>query len=435
MGRFPLVFDAPRGYHRPIVRASHTLTALFLTLVFLTGCSKDVDRVVANERLRRGQENVGETARAAHAADRDTYLGVGVRNDGTNLLVGEEGGFASQSYLRVETWNLPDSALAGLVIDSVYFEIPNDSMFIRPPTPLRIELDSLLIPSVFPLASTTYMLGKLGFNLEHVPLSTFRNWARFPLLAPTFTLRAPDGGGMASFGAGAGAFHVVYTYLLTNGNRTPKITATSRVAGPGLNSDSYVHTPLTPTASGTETALLMGGRYETVLALRADVPAIPPGYSLNEAAWVLHLDGIEDALEDNGFKPANTHIDVDVFRIGAPWTESATDTLGIGAGTAVPALRLHKMEPATDTTLVVPIPLAWMRGWAADSTTNHGILVAFTRWRELRTYPDPNRPNGTITVFAPSPANISPAIRVRSRETADPPQFRVSWTSPPPGRL
>ena len=63
LGRFPLVFDAPRGYHRPIVRARHPLTALVLTLVFLTGCSKDVDRVVANERLRRGQEIIGETNR------------------------------------------------------------------------------------------------------------------------------------------------------------------------------------------------------------------------------------------------------------------------------------------------------------------------------------------------------------------------------------
>jgi hypothetical protein len=424
MGRFPLVFDAPRGYHRPIVRASHPLTALLLTLVFLTGCSKDVERVVANERLRRGQEIIGETNRASHPADRDTYVGVGVRNTGSTLLVGEEGGFVAEAFLRVGTWNLPAPDLPQLVIDSVYFSIPNDPVFLRGISSMVIELDSLATPGV-PLASVTYSLGTLQFNFDPSFLGTLREWAADTSRTPTLTLRAPLGGGVAGFLAGAGAFHVVYN---VGGVTATKLKASSRATD-----DSYVHSPLTPAPTGTETALQMGGRYETVLALRADVPSIPPGFSLNEAAWVLHLDGVEDALEDNAFKPGATYLDVDVFRIGSPWTESATDTLGIGAGPAVPALRLHKMEPATDSTLVIPVPLAWMRGWAADSTTNHGILVAFTRWRERRETLGTD--NKTIIEFIPVGANISSAIRVRSRETADPPQFRVSWTSPPPGRL
>ena len=404
------------------MRPTHPLTALFLTLVLFltTGCSKDVDRIVANERLLRGQEGLGETERAAHDADQDTYVGVGLRNFGNTLLVGEEGAFQAETFLRVLTWSVPES-LPGLIVDSVYFSIPNDTTFLRGPSQIQIELaDS--VGSVTPLASATYELGTLSLNLGVARFDSLRSWAASPLLAPTFILRAPAGGGVAGFQAETGAFHVQYTFLVNN-VRTDPVTVSSRAT-----IDYYLHSPLSPAPTGSETALLMGGRYETAVAVRADVPPIPAGYSLNEAAWVLHLDGIEDALEDNGFVPDKTYLDVDVFRIGASWAESSTDTLGMGVGPAVPALRLHKMDPATDTTLVIPIPLAWMRGWAADSTTNHGILVAFTRWRELRT-------PATGSIFVSMGANISPAIRVRSRESGQAPQLRVSWTSPPPGRI
>jgi hypothetical protein len=74
---------------------------LLLTLAWalLAGCSKDVERIVANERLLRGQDAIGTTDRAVFDADRDTYVGVGERNFGNTLLVGADG-----AYQRLPTF-------------------------------------------------------------------------------------------------------------------------------------------------------------------------------------------------------------------------------------------------------------------------------------------------------------------------------------------
>jgi hypothetical protein len=376
-----------------------------------------MERVVTNERILRGQEDLGTTDRAVFGADRDTYVGVGTRNFGNTLLVGAEGAYEAVSYLRVPAWSVPDTSA---VIDSVYFAIPNDTTFLRGVSTFTIELADSSGGFAIPSFSASYDLGTLRIELTEAVVESMRAWAAAPLTAPTFVLRAPFGGGVGGFQAGTGTFHVRY--------HLPAAPSTILTASSRATIDSYTRTPLTPAPTGSETVLLLGGRYETMIALQADVPAIPAGFSLNEAAWVLHLDGIEDALEDNGFAPGLTFLDVDVFRIGATWSESATDTLGMVAGPATAALRLHAVDPATDTTLVVPIPLAWMRGWAADSTTNHGILIAFTRWRESRT-------GASGSFFVPVGADISPAIRVRSRESGRPPELRVSWTSPPPSRI
>jgi hypothetical protein len=401
------------------VRPTHPrfVPLLILAWALLAGCSKDVERIVANERLLRGQDVIGTTDRAVFDADRDTYVGVGQRNFGNTLLVGEDGAYQAVSHLRVVAWNVPDTSV---VIDSLYFAIANDSSFVRGTSTFTIELADSSGGLGFPTSSATYGLGTLRIDLPGGVIDSMRSWAARPLTAPTFELRAPLATGVAGFQAGAGAFVVVYHLKAAP---TTSLTAKSLAL-----IDSYTRSPLTPLPTGAETALLMGGRYETMVAMRARVPAVPAGYSLNEAAWVIHLDGVEDALEDNGFVPGKTYLDVDVFRIGASWAESASDTLGLSVGGAIPAIRFQRMDPATDTTLVVPIPLAWMRGWAADTTTNNGILIAFTRWREAKE---------TVkgTVYAPIGPDISSAIRVRSRETANPPQLRLSWTSPPPGRI
>ena len=401
------------------MRPNHPRLVLLLTLAWalLAGCSKDVERIVANERLLRGQDAIGTTDRAVFDADRDTYVGVGERNFGNTLLVGADGAYQASSHLRVLAWSVPDTSV---VIESLYFAIPNDSSFIRGTSTFTIELADSSGGPGFPTSSATYGLGTLRIDLPAVVIDSMRSWAARPLTAPTFELRAPLATGVAGFQAGTGEFIVRYHLAAAPGTA---LTAKSRAP-----IDSYTRSPLTPLPTGAETALLLGGRYETMIAVRARVPAVPAGFSLNEAAWVLHLDGVEDALEDNGFVPGKTYLDVDVFRIGASWAESASDTLGLSVGPAIPAIRFQKMDPATDTTLVVPIPLAWMRGWAADTTTNNGILIAFTRWREAK-----ETPKGTV--FVPIGPDISSAIRVRSRETPDAPQIRISWTSPPPGRI
>ena len=406
------------------MRALHPLGTLFLTLTLalLPGCSKDVERIVANERFLRGQGNIGATDRAVFDADRDTYVGVGQRNFGEMLLVGAEGAYEAEAFLRVPNWSLPTDTTA--VFDSVYFAIPNDPDFIRGVSTFTIELaDSAGGLGAIPTFSTPYSLGTLRVNLTLAIADSMRAWEIRRILGlptPTFVLRAPFGGGVGGFQAGAGTFNIVY--------HLPATPTTFVTVSSGASIDSYTRSPLTPTPTGAETALLLGGRYETMVALRTDAPPIPAGFSLNEAAWVLHLDGVEDALEDNGFVPDKTFLDVDVYRIGANWAESATDTTGLALGASVPAFRLQQVDPATDTTLVIPIPLVWLRGWAADSTTNHGILVAFTRWRELR-----DVTGGSA--YVPMSADISSAIRVRSRESGAPAQLRVSWTSPPPARF
>jgi hypothetical protein len=397
--------------------------ALSFFAVLSVGCSKDVERIVANERLLRGQGDIGSTDRAVYAANRDTYVGVGQRNFGNTLLVGQEGSYQAESFVRVLVWGVPADPNA--IIDSVYFTIPNDSTFLRGVSTFTIELADSSGGNAIPTASTSYDLGALHIDLPQpeTVVDSMRSWEARRILGgttPTFVIRAPFGGGVAGFQAGNGAFTIRYHLASAP---TVLLTVTSRAIV-----DFYTRTPLTPLPTGTDVALLMGGRYETMIAIRATIPTIPAGYSLNEATWLLRLDGIEDALEDNAFIPDKTYLDVDVFRIGSSWSESATDTLGMMAGVAIPALRLHKVDPATDSTLVFPIPLAWIRGWTADSTTNHGILVAFTRWREFRTV-------GSGSVFVSVGADISPAIRVRSRETAEPPQLRISWTSPPPSRI
>jgi len=224
---------------------------------------------------------------------------------------------------------------------------------------------------------------------------------------------------VGSFQAGSAVFRIFYQYTGADSTETDSIDT-------HVSLNAYIHSPLSPPQTGAETAMVFGGEFESALALRAPVPPISDGSSVNELRILLPVTGTAPA-PDGAAMPDTAILSVDIFRIRAPWVEGVTDKANLTIdASSVSRLTLPQFLTAQDTALSIPLPRVLTREWGADSTSNEGVLI---RIRDVTV-----RPGSDLHRLAQTPAE-SPSFLIGSRESSRPPVLRVSTTTPPPGRF
>lgn len=402
--------------------------------IFLCGCSNKVDRIVGNERLIRGPGGLGTTDSVVSFMTRDTYVTPSTANFGPALLLGQAGSFEARPLLSVSSWTLPDTMLQGFTPVAVELVLPQrrilgvsgsisadlwltnvpwDSSVTWPGPALRANL-----------GSTTYdFIGDFRVDLGPSGWNLIRWWKTNPSNAPGFGVVPSSSGIVGSFQAGSALFRVIYK---RDGTAPTDSTVETEYTDTPVSLKGYIHTPLSPPQTGTETAMIFGGVHEGALALRAPVPPIADGSSVNELRLVLPVTGTTPA-GNGAAMPDTTFLRLDIFRIRASWAEGVADqaTLTVDAN-PVSSLSLPAFYVAQDTALSIPLPRALTREWGADSTSNEGILIKI---RDVTVRPDPLLPR-----LAQTPAE-SPSFLIGSRESSRPPVLRISTTTPPPGRF
>jgi hypothetical protein len=399
-----------------------TLVAAFFALILASGCSNRVERLVGNQRLIRGSGSLGTTTLENSTPDRDTYVTPGTANYGTTLLVGKSPTFEARSFFRFLKFNLPDTLISGFSPDSVVFILPQNPVLRSPLPDINVELGGTtqaLVDSggiawpgpaiTLPLASQDFsFVGPLRLNLGPA-FNQFKGWALDPLNAPAFALEATaTGRGVGAFRADAAFFSLYYTWTL-NGVVHHDSTNTA------VSLDLYLHTPLQPPPTGSDTRLLLGAGFEPSVAIRAPVPAVASGASVNELRFVFSVFDSIPAVD--GLTVLHTATDstrvafsLDAYQITGDWPETATDLSQIPYNTTPIASFLNVTAQPGDS-LSIPIPLSLARVWFQNPAVNYGILISVRN------------------------ANVFPGVVLGSRESAKPPVLRLSTTTAPPGRF
>ena len=393
-----------------VAPVSRLALALLVASALFAGCSEKASRLTGNERLLRGPGGLGTTSGVDTLVDRDTAVPpTGTALRGATLLVGQRGGvYEARSFFRTQTWTLPDTTDPSLVVDSVLFKVEFDADvidYLPPPGSLfalstvGAAWDTTNVEWPGPafgtfLASGPDAVGPFTINLGASAFPLVRAWASDPSF-PGFILHSTGADGVRGFQAGTGRIEIVY-------HRTG---VTNAKAVTTLPTDLTVHNPLPP-ASGTETAIPLGGLFRAEALFRAPVGQPPPGFSINGAQIVAYIDPTVPAF------PTDETAEIRVYRIRNAWTEdiAAADSV-LGLDTAVLAtISVYRVRSAGDS-LVIPIPPSVAREWSLDPASNQGVLLRVTDSFKI------------------------PEIRLLSRESARPPVLRIRTTTPPPGRF
>jgi len=239
-------------------------------------------------------------------------------------------------------------------------------------------------------------VGAFGLELGSSAITLLRSWAADPASLNGFVIRRVSGTEVAAFKAGACRFRIVYH---------PTGSSAKSYADTPVTTDLFIHTPLAPTATGADTTLILGGLYAPVVAFHAPIDSFTPGFSLDEARVVFRV------RSDGPTFPDSVVVTVEARRIQNSWAEGAADTSGLGiATTFLDRVVGYQVRDVSDTLLIVPIPTAIVRDWSSGAV-NEGIVLRIGeayRGKEIWLY---------------------------SRESSKPPEFRISTTSPPPGRF
>ncbi len=389
---------------------------------------------MGNELLARGPGGLGATTRVVAPPDRDTWLDTGTRVTGPVLLVANTVAFQAVTHFRVASWHVPDTTLTSLSIRSVTLVVPamisGDNQNTPTAIPIQLGIDSLqtntsgvLAPwdstkIAWPGPGTTATVGDSTFDTTEgdtlfirlpmppsVALDSLKWWRAHPDWLGGFQLRAasPVPGSVAAFKAGALQFRVAYDYTTASGHDTTAILETP------VTTDLYVRTPATALATGGESTLRLGGYVYPSIAMHFPVPDLPAGAAINEGAVLLHVD---EATSTAAFLTGKVTVDLQVRTLEADWTESRTDTTNL-AVTSAPATTVasYAYEGLADSLIAIRLPVAMIRGWRATTTANYGLLITALR------------------------GDAAPVILIDSRESAHPPQLRLSYTTPPGGRF
>ena len=414
-GFLPVVLPASvqcrKGISSVSVRLRPLLPILLIALALaLSGCSNNSDRVTGNERLIRGPGGLGSTLVESTVPDRDTYVTPGTANYGSTLLVGHDANFEAQAFFKFLKINMPDEAKPGFTVSDVVFVLPGVKL--RPePTTVDLELreaatalaDSGSIswpgaPAGDLLATTTYNFTGLRMSMGAGAFSRIKGWTDpDPDVIPALMLRATTAG-FAAFPSGQAQIRIFYAY--TAGAATVQDSTSTTVT-----LDVYLHPPLAPAPTGADTTLILGGPYEASVAIRAPIPAVAAGASINDLRLVF---GVVDSIA--GFTAASDTLGIalaiDIYRVTNAWPETATDRSQIQTDSSPIGLVIR--EYAVGDTLSISIPPVLARGW---TTLNEGVLLSVRN------------------------ANLKPGLKLGSRESATMPLLRVGTTSAPPGRF
>jgi hypothetical protein len=395
------------------VRLRPFLPALLLT-AFLGpfGCSNNTDRITGNERLIRGVDGFGSTLVETTIPDRDTYVTPGTANYGSTLLVGRDATFEGRAFFKFLRINLPDTSRLGFTPGNVLFEV--QAVPLRN-EPLQVDLELRETASALPdsgtiswpgpaggtlLATRTFdFSGPLVMDLGAGSFTRIKQWTHpEPDSIPALMLRATAIEGFAAFASRSARIRIPYTY--TVGATTVADTVNTTVPF-----DLYLHPPLTPPATGSDTTLVLGGPYEASIAIRGPIPAVGAGSSINDLRLVF---GVVDSIPGFPLGSDSTKVvlTIEIYRVTGAWSEDATERSSIP--TASSPLSLVLRQFAVGDTLSIPLPPDLARGW---TTANEGVLLSIRN------------------------ANVKPGVIVGSRESSIPPLLRVGTTTAPPGRF
>ena len=394
---------------RPLLPALLAISSLALS-----GCSNNSDRVTGNERLIRGAGGLGSTLVETTIPDRDTYVTPGTANYGSVLLVGHDATFEARAFFKILRINLPSTDFVNVIpTGNVLFDFPHIELRNEPAT-IDLELretaaalaDSGTIawpgpaPGVLLAASSYDFTGDLVMDLGPGSYNRLVQWTTpDPDSIPTFMLQVSTIQGFAAFSSGTARLRIPFTKQVA-GVTTPDTVSTT------VTFDVYLHPPLVPAATGSDTALVLGGPFESRIAIRAPIPAIPPGASINDLRLVF---GVIDSIP--GYVAASDSVaqlpfTIEIYQATAGWPETAPDQSYVPTGSTPVALVLRSF-PVGDT-LSIPLPPDLARGW---TTLNEGVVLSIRN------------------------ANVKPGLRLGSRESAVLPLLRVGTTSAPPGRF
>lgn len=397
------------------------LAALIAPVAILfSGCSDEVERIVGNERLIRGPGGLGSTSFFSSNPDRDTYVTPETMNAGSTLLIGHSSSFEARSFMIFKSFTLPDTNLLDFAPSAVMLELSQAQLRL---TPGILDIDFGIVAATLPdsgsiawpgpalgtpLASTSFnFTGPIVFDLGPGSFGLYKQWALDPNSMPGFILRAPLVQGIAGFQSRKARFIIPYTW-------NKQGTTTADTVYTTVTRDFYLHPPLTPAPTGTDTALALGGGFESKLAVRTSVPPIGAGYSVSDLRLVLSvtdpLPGVDGSTLKNVNDNSRVDITLSVRRIGSAWPEGATDDSTLAA-LLLPVAVMRSVAAGAGDSISIPLPTSLARLWAESPASNEGVLISVES------------------------ANVNPGVMIGSRESTRPPILRVGTTSPPPGRF
>ena len=385
-----------------------TLVLILALAAAAPACSKKAEQLVGNEVLKRGPGGLGDTSREVTPLDRDTFLGTGTVDRGSTLLAGVSGAYEARVLLKVGTWVLPDTNDLTVVVDSIRLELPFDGKMSIPDVDLTLHTatsawDTLSVAWPGPTlsgslatANAVDAVGDFSLDLGGGSFGLVKSWAIDPSSLNGFVVRRSAGSGVAAFRAGAGRFRIVYHTA----------TSTRSLADTPLSADLFIHTPLVTLPTGADTTLILGGLFAPVVAFRAPIDSFTPGFSLDEARVVFRV------RSDSPTFPDSITVTVEARRVQSSWSESAVDTSGLNiSGVFLDRVVGYQVRSVSDTLLIVPLPAALVRDWSSGFLANDGVVLRIGE------------------------SFRAPEIWLYSRESSRPPEFRISTTSPPPGRF
>jgi len=399
------------------VRLRHFLPlALAALSVFpLVGCSRKAEKVVGAGRLIRGPAGLGATVRVATIPDRDTYVEAGTADFDSLLLVGTSGTFDARTFLKVAAWTLPDTLLPGFIPQTISLELPRNLTLGFNPTTVNLSLasaawDTTNVSWPGPAAGTS-----LGTALDDrsstattfsIPLgpASFTDvvqWAKNPTGIPGFVLQTNPGLPLAAYYAGTLRFRIRYSHTVSS---APVVDSVDTQ----VTQDFYLHSPVSPTPSGADTSLVLGGLFKTEAAVHFPVDSIPSGVSVDEATLVLNLLPTS-AVPDT----ADALARIQVRAIRGAWSEAASEQSSLPADSvAITSGGLIALYSPAARAIVIRLSGALMREWVATPSTNGGVLVRLINRR-----------------------NLTKEFDIGSRESSRPPEVHISYTQLPPGRF
>ena len=406
-----------KGLSSAAMRPSALWLALLLaaSLAALVGCSTRQDKLLANKRLLRGPGGLGSTTRLVLTPDRDTYVGTSRSFFFPTLLVGTVGPLQAETYFSTSTWKLPPANVVQDSIVSIQVILPVDTLADQPSSSiLGLSLNAGAFDSSQvwgtgapngPAPGLT--LAQFDFSASPEPRFTLPNsyftdhitgWASAPATFPGFAIVSLTSDGLAKLNAGAGVLQITYY------NR-PAGKATADSVRTALTRHFSIRSPLSPAPTGSETALALGGDFDTGLLVRFPPLVVPAGSTVNEATLRLRLDPATQP-----FATGDT-VRITVQRVDSTWVESEVSRDQLKLDTTTLGVRSAVNVAAGDSVVTIALPTSIVRSWSDPGAVNEGILIMIAQ------------PYHT------------PPILVRSRESALPIELRVSYTGPPPPKF
>jgi len=394
------------------------LLALLLvaSLAATSGCSTREDKILANKRLLRGPGGLGTTTRLSLTPDRDTYVGTGRAFFSPTLLVGVEGSLEAQTYFSTSAWTLPPATLPQDSIVSITVVVPIDTLSDVPTMSSVLGLsinigafDSSQVwgtgPPNGPAPGLTVAQWDVQTSLPFkfaLPVSYYtdyvKGWAAAPATFPGFAIISASANALLKLDAGGAYVEIVYL------NR-PTANSLSSTARTNLTRHFSIRSPLSPAPTGSETALILGGNFNTGLLVRFPPFSVPEGSTVNEATLRLRLDPANQP-----FATGDT-VRITVQRVDSTWTEAEVSRDQLKLDTTTLGVRSAIRISDQDSVVAIALPPSIVRYWSAPGAVNEGVLILIAQ------------------------PYYTPPILVRSRESTLPIELRISYTGPPPAKF